>query len=448
MPSMYLGFPEMGWTNYDDLKTKILWVERVYRDYTQHGLEWTRARYTNHPYASRVVRHIETKGIVPTQLLFNLSRLNERPSRNSPTVPYPFKFATTGEFMRLLSGRPMLTPEQILLINDVERYEHQYDPSCMRQALFAGDDPKPINAQFQKYVCWNRQTIPTSIPLVILSSTFGTTRLFIDKLSPHAKYLNALRHWIKQRLVYRGFLEPVIGRLENQLRLQFDSGGWIGAHLRAGDAWFHDNAQKTALSMAQHLQSLICHPNQLVETHHSCLKRPLNLYLATDLSPEHDAAILSPLIQVVDKLVRLNDLDLSTSHSELVELSRKRLGRHASDLINFDDGFMTNLLSYVEFILGNTLTYRRKVISLRVRPPTSSDASGTLSRTSADDTATSNVMDRAFSRAWIPFIDQILASRGRAVLLTRRSTFSNFVERLHVAFWREHGESGWVLEKL
>ena len=41
----------------------------------------------------------------------------------------------------------------------------------------------------------------------------------------------------------------------------------------------------------------------------------------------------------------------------------------------------------------------------------------------------------SFARQWIPFVDQLVCAKARAVVGTSSSTFTDYIERLYVHYW-------------
>jgi hypothetical protein len=264
-----------------------------------------------------------------------------------------------------------------------------------------------------------------SYPLVVLGSIFGSTRLhFAPDTRPFLR--SVLAELRLQSLVYRNIiLEEIIQPLIDE---HLGSGMYVGIHLRVGDGSFRERIETTVQTMKQRIQETRC--ANVASTVEDCLEDgELVLYVATDLkSVDHDV-ILAPLLGVATRLVTLNHIQ-----EDLKRMSQQ-IYRTMGSEENIDGMVLSPLLERV----------------LRPKAPSKPERSPDPQAVSMRDLMFHS--DGSLKAPWIPLLDQLIASRGYAVLGTRGSTFSKIMEQLHRHFWSDEDSEGngrfggWVMER-
>jgi hypothetical protein len=203
---------------------------------------------------------------------------------------------------------------------------------------------------------------------------------------------------------------------------------YVGIHLRVGDGSFRERIETTVQTMKQRIQETRC--ANVASTVEDCLEDgELVLYVATDLkSVDHDV-ILAPLLGVATRLVTLNHIQ-----EDLKRMSQQ-IYRTMGSEENIDGMVLSPLLERV----------------LRPKAPSKPERSPDPQAVSMRDLMFHS--DGSLKAPWIPLLDQLIASRGYAVLGTRGSTFSKIMEQLHRHFWSDEDSEGngrfggWVMER-
>lgn len=137
-----------------------------------------------------------------------------------------------------------------------------------------------------------------NVPLVLIGTTFGSSRILLTKPANVA-----LRRQIRSSLVYsNSVLDRVVESIASKIGQ--GAGSYVGVHLRVGDGFFQTRAQKTVQNMVDRLQGAL--EGRWMTTRKAQqappLERPLFVYLSTDAPDPTTNSLLDPLRAIADRI--------------------------------------------------------------------------------------------------------------------------------------------------
>jgi hypothetical protein len=312
------------------------------------------------------------------------------PKRHIPLV-------VGGEFLKDRDFMiPATTNNVVESRTDLELRTVHEDPSTNTRTV---TDRVPLD-KFQHIINLEAPLPRPQVPLVLLGTAFGSSRVLLTKPENHV-----IRDRIRSSLVYSNdVLDRVVENIAS--KISQGAGSYIGIHLRVGDGFFQNRAQKTVQNMVEKLEkamngNLVRHGKR-----ESALRKPLHVYLSTDAKDPATNGLLEPLRAIVDRIYTLDDF-----HADMEDLS-------ALDYLQVPD--VRNAVSRItdRYEFGP---------SAPAIPDTPSSV-----RTLRDISKRERLQ---FRTVWMPFLDQMVASRGYALLGTQASTFTGIMERLHSTYW-------------
>lgn len=214
-------------------------------------------------------------------------------------------------------------------------------------------------------------------PLIVFGSLFGFSRLQLRDTT--------MLPQVQSVMIY---LNPILTSVADSIVEQIDpEHNYIGIHIRAGDGTFQKRVEETIKYMLNSLKEFGKEGHGLWAA-----------YIATDLDKSRLEAILPAEFTSLFSAIYTLD-SFSASLEPLASLSPAAQTPGIRELFRFP---VDNI------------------------PQQSNSNSQLHSMTSKDVIG-----------MWIPFIDQLVAARGRVVLGTKGSTFTKYLERLNREFWNE-----------
>jgi hypothetical protein len=236
--------------------------------------------------------------------------------------------------------------------------------------------------------------------VVVLGSTFGFSRVLLTDDKTEEK-----RWELKERMIYKNqILQNVAVAITDQIEEQ---GPFIGIHIRGGDGKFSERTNTTIKSMAQVIKDKMCKGKASPV---KCLQSPLRFYVATDISPKHLESMLKPIYDLSAEVFYLQMFE--PYFVDLENLKNSKLSRQDT---------MSEVLDMIK----------------GPRAP--------LSKDDTDFTCSGFENYEMSTDIWLPFLDQIIASRGVAFIGTKGSTFTGYIERLHKDLY---GEKAFIAGKV
>ncbi|KAI3657890.1 hypothetical protein MP638_003099 [Amoeboaphelidium occidentale] len=238
----------------------------------------------------------------------------------------------------------------------------------------------------------NLQAFKNLKPLVILSSAF-----FIDRVYARLETTKKVQAEITNALEYSN---PVLDQITDKIVSVL--GDYVGVHIRGSDNRFKDSLQETFQNMASNLNSSLC---SNTEFDSKCLKRPLRLFIATDVDYNLIHSSFKPLLPAESTIFTLGDF------KEAI-LSLESLSGQA---ITNGTGLTMNILQKVAF---NQTNFDSKL-------------TGNYGKISISNTCKGYKESVNSKSLWYPFLDQTIAARGYAFIGTKGSSYSQRIALFH-----------------
>ena len=282
--------------------------------------------------------------------------------------------------------------------------------------------------------------------LIFFGSLFGRYRLhlFDDKSRD-------LRTRIGNSLIYQHrILNEVADAIVDRIG---GPGAFIAAHIRAGDGNFVQKANRVVRDASLILedwqkQLRDLEAGDIVQSESVRDERFSILYLATDHKSPGTAEMFEPMrnlfptvmtiLEFPDILQRLSELD--TWRQDMLASSRITPGWESEMTLLLDEIEMIQSDSSAEDALDDEETKEHLYASMagyllgqkkRYLPW------GGISTSKPEDMTEEEGGPSlsSFARLWIPFVDQLVCGKSRAMVGTASSTFTDYIERLYLNYW-------------
>lgn len=255
------------------------------------------------------------------------------------------------------------------------------------------------------YTKFEQVTQLSNPKLIVFGSLFGKDRLSL--IGQDAKKKKSM---VEKSLIYQNpILEAIVVCIVEGLG---GDGRYVAVHIRAGDGHFQDRVKSTVERAVQVLRKWQKSENfDLV-------------FLATDFRNPSSSPLFDPLFSSFPQVKTLFDFQCLDKLSELDKWRLEELNRQNNCGYSLKDNEMSPIFDYLDSFDTNPdgMNPNKLIHSFEQDPP---------QHLISSNSRPINTAISRYASHWLPFLDQMTASRAVGFIGTVSSTFSDYIVRLH-----------------